>query len=334
MANEEHVAILKQGVNVWNEWREKNRKTKTGVMPDLSGANLNRADLNHAYFVGTKLRGANLAGANLSEANLFLAFLDGANLNGADISGVNLTKAHLFQTLFSGTKLNGANFHLTRFGGTHFADLDLTDATGLDSIVHYARSFLDIETLKRSKGKIPEVFLRGIGWSDAEIEFILPLYRDNVIQYYSGFISYSSKDDEFTQRLYNDLQGAGVRVWKASEDLKIGDEFAKKINQEIRLRDKLILVLSEDSVNSDWVAFEVDKALREEKERNTGKGDDEPVDPVLFPIAIDDAVFDSDEQWAWAIRKNRHIGDLRGWKDHDTYQAGLARLLRDLKGGK
>jgi hypothetical protein len=34
--------------------------------------------------------------------------------------------------------------------------------------------------------------------------------------------------------------------------------------------------------------------------------------------------------WAGLVRR-RHIGDFRGWKEHDAYQEGFARLLRDLE---
>ena len=57
MANQEHLDILKQGVEAWNEWRESNPKITTR---DLSGADLIEANLS----------GANLIGANLIEANL------------------------------------------------------------------------------------------------------------------------------------------------------------------------------------------------------------------------------------------------------------------------
>ena len=40
MADEEHVALLKQGVVVWNKWREEN----PDIRLDLIGADLNRAD--------------------------------------------------------------------------------------------------------------------------------------------------------------------------------------------------------------------------------------------------------------------------------------------------
>jgi hypothetical protein len=40
------------------------------------------------------------------------------------------------------------------------------------------------------------------------------------------------------------------------------------------------------------------------------------------------------EAWAAEIRRTRHIGDFRRWKDHDEYQKAFGRLMRDLKAGK
>src|SRR5437879_9269024 len=92
---------------------------------------------------------------------------------------------------------------------------------------------------------------------------------------YSCFISYSSKDQAFAERLYADLQSKNVRCWYAPEDLKIGDKFRVRIDESIRLYDKLLLVLSEDSLASNWVAYEVEKALNKEPEGTPN---------VLFPI--------------------------------------------------
>ncbi len=52
---------------------------------------------------------------------------------------------------------------------------------------------------------------------------------------------------------------------------------------------------------------------------------------VLFPIRLDDAVMETNQAWAADIRRVRHIGDFRAWKDHDQYQKSFERLLRDLK---
>ena len=86
-----------------------------------------------------------------------------------------------------------------------------------------------------------------------------------------------------------------------------------------------MLILSANSVASDWVETEVESAL--ERERKEGK-------EVLFPIAIDDEGFTSKQPWAADIRRKRHIGDFRNWKDQDAFKAAFERLLRDLKAGE
>lgn len=142
------------------------------------------------------------------------------------------------------------------------------------------------------------------------------------IEFYSCFISYSSKDQEFAERLHADLRSKNIRCWFAPEDLKIGDKFRPSFDEAIRVHDKLMVLLSENSVSSEWVEKEVETAFeKEHREKKT----------VLFPIRLDDAVMETQQAWAADIRRTRHIGDFRGWKDHDSYKKAFERLLRDLK---
>ena len=108
--------------------------------------------------------------------------------------------------------------------------------------------------------------------------------------------------------MYADLRQKGIRCWLATQDLKIGDRFRTRINDAIRLHDKLLVILSEHSVKSAWVEDEVETAF--ERERRDGT-------TVLFPIRVDDAVMDSNAAWAASIRRILYIGDFRKWKDHD-----------------
>ncbi|GHO93037.1 hypothetical protein KSF_030850 [Reticulibacter mediterranei] len=163
--------------------------------------------------------------------------------------------------------------------------------------------------------------MRGTGAPDAFIDYMRSLVA-RPIEYYTCFISYSSQDHNFAERLYADLQHKGVRCWFAPENLKIGDKFRSRIDESIRMHDKLLLVLSEHSVKSDWVETEVETAF--EKEYRTNR-------LALFPIKLDETVMHTNKAWAADIRRTRHIGDLTHWKDHDAYQQGLHRLLRDLK---
>jgi uncharacterized protein YjbI with pentapeptide repeats len=234
-----------------------------------------------------------------------LADLRGAHLTAANLRGANLNKADL----------GGAIVGLTTFG-----DVDLSQVQGIETVSHFGPSTIGIDTIYRSKGQIPEAFLRGAGVPDDFITYMRSLVA-KPIEFYSCFISYSSKDDEFAQRLYADLQSKHVRCWFAPEDLKIGERFRDRIDESIRIFDKLLLVLSANSINSPWVESEVEAAL--ERERGEQK-------TVLFPIRLDDAVMETTQAWAADLRRTRHIGDFTRWKDHDSYQKSLARLLRDL----
>lgn len=173
----------------------------------------------------------------------------------------------------------------------------------------------------RSEGDIPEVFLQGAGVPDSIIEYMRSLVG-KPIDYYSCFISYSSKDQDLAERLYADLQSKGVRCWFAPEDMKIGDKIRTRIDASIRRYDKLLLVLSENSIISDWVEKEVETAFEIERQQKK---------LVLFPIRLDDTVMHTTQAWAADIRRTRHIGDFRTWKNHDSYLKVFSRLLRDLK---
>lgn len=278
---------------------------------DLSYADLSRADMSGADMRGAKLIKANLSGANLFEVNLSRANFEAACLKESHLVFANFTLTNLYKTDFSQAKI-----HYTTFG-----DVDLSVAKGLDTIQHQGPSTIGTNTLLLSKGQIPEIFLRGAGLSDTFISYITSL-TNTAIQYYSCFISYSSKDEAFAQRLYADLQQKNVRCWFAPEDIKIGDKIRFAIDQSIQLHDKLLLILSENSLNSFWVESEVEKAFEKERQRNT---------TVLFPVRLDMAVMKTDQPWAAEIRRTRHIGDFTRWKGHDAYQQALERLLRDLK---
>jgi hypothetical protein len=141
------------------------------------------------------------------------------------------------------------------------------------------------------------------------------------VRMYSCFISYSSKDHDFAERLYADLQNKGVRCWFAPHDLPIGAKTWDAIDEAIKVRDKLLVVLSDNSIGSDWVEDEVNEAFAEERARNQ---------LVLFPVRIDDTAMTTSEPWARKLRNQRNIGDFRDWKDHDAYHKSLIRLLRDL----
>ena len=91
--------------------------------------------------------------------------------------------------------------------------------------------------------------------------------------------------------------------------MRIGAKIIDAIDDAIRLRDKVLLILSEGAIASDWVEGEVTKALDEERTRNH---------LVLFPVRIDDAVMQTSEGWARLLRGQRNIGDFTRWSTTAT----------------
>jgi Pentapeptide repeats (8 copies) len=119
MANEEHVAQLRKGAVSWNRWRSNLRIRR----PDLTMANLHRAELFAADLSGANLRRANLNGAHLNEANLSEANLEGAHLSKANLSWANLRRANLKGAHLSETNLSEANLK-----GAHLNEANLSEA--------------------------------------------------------------------------------------------------------------------------------------------------------------------------------------------------------------
>src|SRR5437016_6124049 len=131
MANEEHLKILKQGVEQWNKWRLENAIRPDFGGADLSGADLSGADLCSAILRGVDLSDANLSGAilsgaSLSSANLSGAYLRIANLRGADLRGADLSSANLRGASLASADLTDADLSLTGLVETDFTNATIT----------------------------------------------------------------------------------------------------------------------------------------------------------------------------------------------------------------
>jgi len=182
-----------------------------------------------------------------------------------------------------------------------------------------------------SKGKIPESFLRGCGVPDVLIQYLPSLIgATEPIQFYSCFISHSSKDEEFCTRLHSRMRDEKLRVWYAPEHMKAGEKLFAQIDEAIRVYDKLLLMLSEHGIHSDWVETEIRQALKKEKAQKRR---------VLFPIRLTDfetlrdwQCFDADTGRDMAVEVREYfIPDFSAWKDHDQFEASFARLMEDLR---
>lgn len=80
----------------------------------------------------------------------------------------------------------------------------------------------------------------------------------------SIFLSRNSKDKPFVRRLAERLRSCGVRVWLDEAEIGIGDSLIQRIGTAIDETDYVAVVLSKNSINSEWVQRELQIALQKE----------------------------------------------------------------------
>ena len=313
---------------------------------NLRDANFRNANLSDANLMVADLERADLSGANLSRTNLTKSDLSGINLRRADLSGAkltrtNLTQSYLLEAKFIAADLTGTNFSQAAVGSTVFVNSDLGKAIGLESLDHRGPSHISTDTFVLSKAKIPEVFLRGCGLSDADIEYaklsnpecgteethrilhkIQALRAEQPPQISPLFISYSVANGPFVERMIHPLTQKGVRYWRDMHEGKPG-AVEKQIAWAMCQGSKVLLVLSEHSIKSDWIEQEVLEARKLEKE--TGRG-------VLCLVALDDT-------WKHDHSSNRimeqvmesSLLDVSNWKDQNKFDSTFQKLLDGLE---
>jgi hypothetical protein len=346
MDSDEAIRLLRggtEGLIAWNEWREQAKELPNLSAADLSGADLRGANLREAHLSAAILRGADLYHALLGGAFLYLADLRGADLSEAALRGADLSEAVL-----SGADLRGADLSKTKCGFTVFGSVDLSKVKGLESIEHDGPSTVGMDTLIRSRGQLPEAFLRGCGFSPWEV-LAASLYRTDLtppdladLQHrifdawtkgrslINGcFVSHSWKDRRFVDTLRDRLIAAGISVWLDRRDAVAGP-IQDQLWRAIQFHHVVILVLSEHSVKSDWVEHEL--AMARKKEKAEGRA-------VLCPICLDDAWRkkveaedgpDDEFQGLWRTVTGQLIVDFSGWES-GAFDGAFQKLLRGLK---
>jgi len=372
MANEEQLSILKKGVESWNKWREANSITKVDLSGAvLSGLNLSSMDFRDARLTRVDFREANLERARLTLANLSRATLIGTSLNrailkesrlahsiimnadlrDADLSSAylhktvlatsDLTGAYLYKAHFSEVYLNNSKFTNAALADTTLAACDLSLAIDLENTSHHGPSTIGMNTIHKSKGRIPEIFLRGCGLSDADIEYaklsnpdltndqtnkilyrMFELRATQAIQLSPLFISYSHADSTFVDKLEIQLNNKGIRFWRDVHDMKSG-RMETQVDRAIRQNPTVLLILSEHSLQSDWVEHEVRTARGLEKEMERD---------VLCPVALDDSWKSS--PWPKRVMEQvmeYNILDFSAWRDDGKFDGMFRKLIDGLQ---
>lgn len=194
---------------------------------DLRGSNLNNADLRGANLTNcdiafSTLVGANLAGADLSEADLTMSDLTDANLSGARLNAAcldvaNLTRCDLRQTSLVRTRLDCTIVEDGLVDMTLFADCDLSAALCLETLRHEGPSIVGADTLARSGGALPEVFMRSAGVPPDFINGHASLLQQETPHRRVLLIG-STVDSNIVNWLEDELRQRGLQCWSLLAD--------------------------------------------------------------------------------------------------------------------
>ena len=348
MDRDEALRLLGEGVAGIEEW---NRRKCTGEsFPDFVGVDFSAAFLNGIDFSDVLLCDSNLCGtflnqANLREANLRNAKIDNAgllsaDLRGADLRGASLRNADIRGVDFRDAELIETNLEFSKCGLSAFVGTDLYATFGLDTVSHEGPSEIAFSTLALSKGNITPKFLRGCGLADWQIESA-KLYRPDLrndevldiqqrvfnlrsqgpLQVNSLFISYSHANTDFVEAIEKRFDKNGIRFWRDVHDMKAG-RLEKQIDRGMRLNPTVLFIFSMDSVQSDWVEWEVSQARKLEKELKRD---------VLCPVALDDAWKTCD--WPGPLRQQimgYNILDFSAWQETEFFDRQFEKLVKGL----
>jgi len=266
----------------------------------------------------------------------------------ADLGSANLQQAVLTHTYFVNSVLINVDLSGAFLGDTIFCNVDLSNAE-LKKIEFRSPCSIDIRTLKSlassqladlKRKREAESFLRGCGLSDWEIEAANlqrpelsneeindTLYRIHYLRAHQAiqinplFISYSHRDSLFVEELEKYLNEKGIRFWRDVHHAAAG-RLEKQVDRAIRLNPIVLLVLSANSINSDWVQHEVRIARKLEIE--IGRD-------VLCPVALDNGWVSCN--WPERLREQiqeYNILDFSSWPDKDFFHRMFARLIEGL----
>ncbi len=295
----------------------------------LTRANLANGTLRHAF-----LKGADLSYAGLSYADLERADLSGANLTGADFSWANLSQANLrgatltstslLMTNLTGADLRGARIiksdfessilHRAVAGGTLFANCDLRTVIGLDSMLHGAPSTISLDTLARSGGRIPRVFLEGAGVAEPLIA-VQDVLTGERRTYPTVLVISSMEESKLAERLCKDLSEAHIPAWALYADDEDALNTGEASFDHTVYYDRLALLCTDAALENPLTSRYFAELVR-----TTGQGAVAP----LVSLGFGELFYERQDRLCSSLRKGESMDFRSG------YESALNSLVREL----
>ncbi|WP_157874987.1 toll/interleukin-1 receptor domain-containing protein [Streptomyces resistomycificus] len=303
-----------------------------------------------ASFEGTVFRDCEIREAAFGEADFFRAsFMDCT-------SAGNYREAFFVQATFKQTVFEGSVFQGTIFGLNTFEEVSFVVPT-LNDIKMAGPSSIDLKTVSDSL-LLNNLALGQSVNSPGNEEVVLDLRRalrglerfflaagvepetvrahakgssfQQSVTHPTAFLSYSTHDEEFVARLHRYLESFGVDAWFAPHDMQGGQTILEQLTEQVQRRSKVILVLSEASMASHWVATEILRARNAEQQTGARK---------LFPIRLVGMdklraweLFDADTGQDVARRIREYfIPDFSQVQDDLHFSQAVTRLIHDLR---
>jgi hypothetical protein len=103
------------------------------------------------------------------------------------------------------------------------------------------------------------------------------------------FLSYATADEDFAKQLASHLSKQGCEVWDPSEQLFPGDNWLLKIGEALRKSKAMVVLLSPDSIRSEWVRREIEYAVGDRNYKRR-----------VFPVVVRPT-----DEVPWILRKFR-----------------------------
>lgn len=133
------------------------------------------------------------------------------------------------------------------------------------------------------------------------------------------FISHSSVDKPMAERIHDSLLRYELIPWFDKYKIYAGRDLAKQIERAIDASGFVIVLISKNSIESDWVKKEVYQALENEKKYADSTGN------IIIPIILDNCKIPEELQF---LLDRLYI---KLSTDANIYEAGIRKLVSSIK---